>query len=125
MGRTASAGDDDSMPRLRRAAYSNSRSGVRCAETTSSRRESELVSASAAARIVSPVGSRAHDDANQWFHHEILSNKVRIERNSSRDALPAARIDAFARGLGDERLQRLAIGIGTPFEQVIERLRLR
>src|SRR6187549_4265517 len=33
-----------------------------------------------------PVGSRAHDDANQWFHHEILSNKARIERNSSRDA---------------------------------------
>src|SRR6188768_998290 len=33
-----------------------------------------------------PVGGRAHDDANQWFHHEILSNKARIERNSSRDA---------------------------------------
>src|SRR6186713_1885212 len=33
-----------------------------------------------------PVGSRAHDDANQGFHHEILSNKARIARNSSRDA---------------------------------------
>src|SRR5690349_24654218 len=33
-----------------------------------------------------PVGSRAHDDANQGFHREILSNKARIARNSSRDA---------------------------------------
>ena len=33
-----------------------------------------------------PVGSRAHDDADQWFHREILSNKARIDRNSSRDA---------------------------------------
>src|SRR3954453_23967405 len=34
-----------------------------------------------------PVGSRAHDDANQWFHREILSNKPRTVRNSSREAV--------------------------------------
>ena len=71
-----------------------------------------------------PVGSRAHDDANQWFHREILSNKVRIERNSSRDApslLPESTRSLVA--LVMQRLQRLAIGTGTPLEQVIERLR--
>src|SRR3954468_13307275 len=33
-----------------------------------------------------PVGGGTHDDADQWFHREILSNKVRRVRNNSREA---------------------------------------
>src|SRR6187399_1439292 len=51
-------------------------------------RDAELVERLGRGAHRLPVGSRAHDDANQWFHREILSNKARIERNSSRDAPP-------------------------------------
>src|SRR5688572_28876212 len=33
-----------------------------------------------------PIGGRAHDDADQWFHRGMVSNKPRRLRNSSRDA---------------------------------------
>ena len=66
--RAAGAGDDHLAGRAPRAvdAYSNSRSGVRCAETTRvscGTPSSSSVSHRVAHRL--PVGRRAHDDAHQ------------------------------------------------------------
>ena len=80
-----------------------------------------------------PVGSRAHDDADQWFHREILassegvrrsSNKSRSERNSSRDArLAAAGSTRSLVALVMSACRALRSASGRHFSELIERRR--
>ena len=58
-------------------AYSKSRSGVRCADTTrTSWGNCELVQQIGGRLHRLPVGSRAHDDADEWFHLSHCSEAV-------------------------------------------------
>src|SRR3954468_4023035 len=88
MGGATRAGDDDFEPaRLRgRGVFEQQIRRAVCGYHAGFMRDSELVERVGRGAHRLPVGSRAHDDADQWFHREILSNKVRNERNNSRDA---------------------------------------
>ena len=87
-----------SRPRARApAAYSNSRSGVRCADTTrTSCGIAELVERIGRRLHRLPVGGRAHDDADQRLSSRHCSRAMRAEaRNSSRAARRRCRCAAL------------------------------
>ena len=76
--RAAGARDDDLQAASRAvAAYSNSRSGVRCAETTrTSCGDAEPLEHFGGGLEGLPVGRRPHDDANERFHRGIVHSAL-------------------------------------------------
>src|SRR5690242_1693987 len=88
MGSTTGTGDDDfdATALRRRGVLEQEIRGAMGGDDPGLIGHPELVECLGRGAHRLPVGSRAHDDANQWFHREILSNKARTARNSSRDA---------------------------------------
>ena len=101
--RAAGAGDDRPRARAPRAlaAYSNSRSGVRCADTTRTSCGTPSASSSLGGVLsVSQSERGAHDDADQWLHHGSLARVCRVTVRPS-SAASSASMSIVAHQLAD------------------------